>query len=130
MNKRADGRYQVTKTIQRVKFYGYGNSPEEATADLERKLLDAELTRLTPDSKLHDVAKEVWYPSIVNLEPLSKKRYEADYGHIAPILGNRPIGSITTADVQKFVNLLSKTQVSRSGHGKKTNPMAPWRRQI
>jgi integrase len=45
--------------------------------------------------------------------------------YIRPKLGARGIGTIKMQDVQKFVNELSRTQVSRSGKGKQSHPMEP-----
>jgi len=100
-------------------------TPEEAQQNLDAKLAGLEGTRLTNSSTLHEVACDVWYPTILQLERDTQKRYRADYAYIAPRLGRKPIGDISTSDVQKFINELSKVKVSRSGKGKTTHPMAP-----
>jgi len=45
--------------------------------------------------------------------------------YISPKLGGRELCSVKMQDVQKFVNALSRTQVSRSGKGSQTHPMEP-----
>jgi integrase len=91
---------QSGKTI-----YGYGKSQQDAEGDLAAKLEAESTPSISPDASLHDIAKQLWYPSIAHLKPLTRKKYEGTYvTHIRPNLGHRPISEITTAEIQRIIN--------------------------
>jgi integrase len=99
---RKDGRWMARSRG----MSGYGRTPEEADADLQRKLNPTHSIGERPT--LHDVAKALWYPQIGRLKPLTQKKYEGVYvTHIRPVLGARPIDEITAGDVQRVLNAMT-----------------------
>jgi integrase len=127
MSKRKDGLYQSARRVNGKTIFGYSRvSQEDAKEELERKILAMGFTHLSAESTLHEIAMNVWHPRILNLSPHTIKRYESSYVmYIRPKLGARGIGTVKMQDVQRFVNELSRTQVSRSGKGKQSHPMEP-----
>ena len=109
---RKDGRYAVAKRLHGKQIWGYGKTPQEAEDNLEAKI--ERFIRSTPNAGelLHDFAKRAWYPSIENLAPLSKKKYEGIYkNHIRGRLGSFPVREIDFAVVQVWVNDMMKAGV-------------------
>ena len=91
MKKRQDGRYQKTARVNGQKIFGYGRTPEEAEENLRDKLTRSTHPQSGPVTTLHDVAKELWYPQMVNLAVKSKAKYEGIYrNHIRNSLGPFP----------------------------------------
>ena len=125
MSKRKDGRFDASRMIQGKRIWGYGPTQEDADADLARKLVQIQEPSLTAFSTLREFAREAWFPLIDNKADATKKRYMAAYRHIDQALGLRPIGEITSPNIQRFINELKTKQVSRSGKGAVTHPMDP-----
>jgi len=105
---RRDGRWMARQQLNGTRVCGYGATPEEAEADLQAKLIP--LTGLSGPKPitLHDLAKDVWYPHIDTLAPLSRKRYEGVYvNHIRKSLGGMNLDSITPIVIRQWLNGLT-----------------------
>lgn len=113
MKLRPDGRYQATKQVKGIRTFGYGKTPQEAEADLAQKL-GGNLTLMTLSGAvtLYDLAKEVWWPHLETLAPLSKKRYLATYGKfINSTLGRVPVKDINSLVLTSWLNHLDSSGV-------------------
>lgn len=111
------------KMVQGQRLTAYGQTQEEADERLKMKLEESEHPALNATLSLHEFACAAWEPLIELKKDATKRRYMAAYKHIYLSLGNRQLDSIVSSDIQRFVNDLSKRQVSRSGKGKTTTAM-------
>ncbi|MBI5707602.1 MAG: tyrosine-type recombinase/integrase [Armatimonadetes bacterium] len=103
--RRSDGRWMARRNVNGKPVYGYGASEEEADADLESKLIPLIGPLGASPTTLHELAKEVWYPHIEQLAPLTQKRYEGVYtNHIRGRLGNLPLEAITPMAIRRWLN--------------------------
>ena len=126
--QRKDGRWVDRKRTPQGRIVGYGATPEEATADLERKLNPtlSTSTPLPPEQVItvHDAAKALWYPSLAHLGSSSRARYESAYRlHIRGTIGQRELTTVRPADVQAWVSSLIGKPIKPNGKGKATRPM-------
>jgi len=100
---RADGRYWERKRIKgrKTPVAGYGSTPEEAQADLARKI--AEILNPTPtwvpspDATLRSFVVNVWRPAIDRMEETSVKRYTASWRKFL----NEQLGPIPLQDIRR-----------------------------
>lgn len=105
-SKRPDGRFQKTKRLNGRKIFGYGETPELAQADLNRKLSESKIVADDWDRAritLHDFSEDYWLPTIDNLAPTTITRYEGAYrNHIRMALGGHDIRRITPSMIHQW----------------------------
>lgn len=114
--RRKDGRWVTSKMVKGERTWGYGDTPEEAEADLRAKLQPIPSMSLSCErGTLHDLAKRFWYPTLEHHQPLTKRRYEDAYVlHVFPTFGGMDLTEIDRGTVQEWMNALAKTHSASS----------------
>jgi integrase len=95
---------------QRSPIYGYGRTEAEAEADLRAKLTPSIGPKRNPVT-LHELATDVWYPHVLTLAPLTRKRYEGVYvNHIRAELGGCALEDLGAMAVRHWLSGLKESE--------------------
>lgn len=104
MKQRADKRYQKKKWVNGKQVFGYGRTPDEAMADLMRKIKPEAQQSPAGGYTLEVLAPCVWEPSLASLAPLTVRRYKlAADNWIYPAAGHWDVRDVRPSDVQSLV---------------------------
>lgn len=104
MKQRADKRYTKKKWVNGRQVFGYGRTPDEATADLMRKIKPEPQQPEAGGFTLEVLAPHVWEPSLASLAPLTARRYNlAAKNWIYPAAGHWDVRDVRPSDVQSLV---------------------------
>ena len=113
MRKRSDGRWEERVQVSGKRLSGYGSTPEEAEADLERKL--RQLLPLAPSWTFAQYWQTAYLPTISGRTAKYREQAEWAARHLAPIFPV-PLEQITRQDLQHVLNIKGRT-LSRASVG-------------
>ena len=109
MQKRSDGRYCRTLTIDGQKKFFYGKTMKEANQKMAKWL--AEQSVVEKEGELFETVREDWYDAhMPTLSPTTVKGYAPHYARALRKFSGRRITSVSPRDVSKFVNGLGRSR--------------------